>query len=363
MRKLLTPILATSLILGMAQAALADASSLSSQLYLEATGDVQLYGPAVLANGARALAPKVLIPEESIVAIDVRQIHGALSASQNSPERVNFPFVTSSDTKTIQRNGKGWVCGLRIVDVTDEDLRETTDVDRSDFCLSMDDLSGVKAMDTNQAEARKAFNNFINLHDLSAMDNLAKKIERTDEDRKRNLWFPIADEKVDLVSPLKGCGTGCLYVTSEFGMRKHPVLKKRRLHKGIDFRAKIGTQVVTVLDGTVLANRTERGRGSKKKKGKIKGYGHYVIVVHPGSNLETLYAHLSSFKAKAGDDVSQGSLIALSGNTGIGTAPHLHFETHVAKDEGGYVPKNPRAFLGTLVDSLASFFKLFKIYT
>ena len=108
------------------------------------------------------------------------------------------------------------------------------------------------------------------------------------------------------VMPIKGN-----YVTSQYGWRP----KFGRTHKGIDLRAAIGDTVYSAFSGRVRLTRFERG-----------GYGFYVIVRHE-NGLETVYGHLSRFLVKPDQYVKAGQPIALSGNTGRSTGPHLHFET------------------------------------
>jgi len=108
------------------------------------------------------------------------------------------------------------------------------------------------------------------------------------------------------VMPIKGN-----YVTSHYGDRP----QFGRTHKGIDLRAAIGDTVYSAFSGRVRLTRFERG-----------GYGFYVIVRHE-NGLETVYGHLSRFLVKPDQYVKAGQPIALSGNTGRSTGPHLHFET------------------------------------
>lgn len=120
--------------------------------------------------------------------------------------------------------------------------------------------------------------------------------------------------------PLNSCN-----VTSPFDPnRMHPVKHVIRPHRGVDFQAAIGTSVFAASDGVVKITGTERD-----KNGNMKGWGNYVILEHKnnlGQRFATLYAHLSAFKVSQGQTVNEGDLIALSGNTGIGTGPHLHLE-------------------------------------
>jgi len=108
------------------------------------------------------------------------------------------------------------------------------------------------------------------------------------------------------VMPIKGN-----YVTSHYGYRP----QFGRSHKGVDLRSAIGDTVYSAFAGRVRLTRFERG-----------GYGFYVIVRHE-NGLETVYGHLSRFLVKPDQYVKAGQPIALSGNTGRSTGPHLHFET------------------------------------
>ncbi|MHB8165949.1 MAG: OapA family protein [Sulfuricella sp.] len=109
-------------------------------------------------------------------------------------------------------------------------------------------------------------------------------------------------------------------ITSGFSIaRYHPILKKWRAHKGIDYGAPIGTPVKAVADATVAFI------------GKQHGYGNLLVLQHQGP-YSTAYGHLSRF-AKGlhkGSKVHQGDVVAYVGMTGMATGPHLHFEFRVA---------------------------------
>lgn len=100
-------------------------------------------------------------------------------------------------------------------------------------------------------------------------------------------------------------------VNSHYGYRP----RFGRTHKGVDLKANVGDTIYAVYDGKVRLTKFERG-----------GYGFYVIVRHE-NGLETVYGHLSRFLVKPDQYVKAGTPIALSGNTGRSTGPHLHFET------------------------------------
>lgn len=102
-------------------------------------------------------------------------------------------------------------------------------------------------------------------------------------------------------------------LSSSFGRRTAPKKGASTYHKGVDWAVPTGTAVWASCGGTV----TRAGWGS--------GYGYVVYITHPDGR-QTRYAHLSKVLVSAGQTVSQGQKIALSGNTGVSTGPHLHFE-------------------------------------
>ena len=104
-------------------------------------------------------------------------------------------------------------------------------------------------------------------------------------------------------------------ITSGFGMRFHPVLGYSRMHKGVDFGVPIGTPVMAA------------GGGSIAFMGWESGYGRFVLINH-GNGYSTAYGHLSRFAPglHVGSRVGQAQIVAYSGNTGLATGPHLHYE-------------------------------------
>jgi murein DD-endopeptidase MepM/ murein hydrolase activator NlpD len=97
--------------------------------------------------------------------------------------------------------------------------------------------------------------------------------------------------------------------------RYHPILKRWRAHKGVDYAARRGTPVRATAAGRIL---------ERRRKG---GYGKTVVIRH-GGKYSTLYAHLSRYQRgqRAGSLVKQGEIIGYVGSTGLATGPHLHYE-------------------------------------
>lgn len=105
---------------------------------------------------------------------------------------------------------------------------------------------------------------------------------------------------------------------SGFGMRRHPILRRRRMHKGVDWAAPRGTRIYAAGDGVV------------KQAGWKAGYGRWVSIRHK-NGYETGYAHQSRIAKgiKPGVRVKQGQVIGYVGSTGFSTGPHLHYEVRV----------------------------------
>ncbi|MGD9154622.1 MAG: peptidoglycan DD-metalloendopeptidase family protein [Bacillota bacterium] len=116
-------------------------------------------------------------------------------------------------------------------------------------------------------------------------------------------------------------------ISSPFGWRLHPILKRRKYHTGIDFAVPRGTPVKAADGGVVLVS------------GWRGGYGNFIAIDH-GKGISTCYGHNSRLLVRAGQRVKKGQKIALSGSTGLSTGPHLHFEVRVNGN-----PVNPLGYL------------------
>ena len=119
----------------------------------------------------------------------------------------------------------------------------------------------------------------------------------------------VGETREGLVAPVPG------RVSSRYGMRRHPILGYKRMHRGLDFRAGHGTPIYAVTEGTV------------NYAGRNGGHGNYVRIAH-GSGLSTGYSHLSRFAVSNGARVRRGQVIGYVGSTGLSTGPHLHYEMY-----------------------------------
>ena len=114
-------------------------------------------------------------------------------------------------------------------------------------------------------------------------------------------------------------------LTSDYGMRWHPVSGGRRAHKGVDLAGPTGTPIHATADGLVA------------KADWFSSYGLYVQLEH-GGNLQTRYGHMSRLNVGAGQRVKKGDIIGYLGSTGRSTGPHLHYEVRIAGEAVNPIP-------------------------
>jgi murein DD-endopeptidase MepM/ murein hydrolase activator NlpD len=159
----------------------------------------------------------------------------------------------------------------------------------------------------------------------SAIDNLDSEIALCEKD-KTELHKFLENQKVLLAStpsiwPTNG------WLSSRFGYRISPFTGKKEFHRGIDIATRMGAPIVAPADGIVLKIYSDHGYGK-------------VLAVSHGYGVITRYAHLNKALVKKGQYVKRGETIALVGNSGRSTGPHLHYEVHlnrVAVDPLRYV--------------------------
>ncbi len=104
------------------------------------------------------------------------------------------------------------------------------------------------------------------------------------------------------------------YITSTYGNRINPVLKKEEFHNGVDIYGELGQDVFAIADGVVTEVRKSETYGNILKY-KLKDFEEF----------EVFYAHLNLVEVKEGDVIEKGQVVATCGNTGLTTGPHLHF--------------------------------------
>lgn len=117
-------------------------------------------------------------------------------------------------------------------------------------------------------------------------------------------------------------------LTSGFGVRVHPITKQRKHHEGLDFGTQMGTPIYAPADAVIAHVQHSRA-----------GYGNQLTLTHT-LGFVTTYSHMSKFNVKEKQFVTKGDLIGWTGNSGLSTGPHLHYEIHFLGK-----PLNPRPFV------------------
>lgn len=149
--------------------------------------------------------------------------------------------------------------------------------------------------------------------DRARLEKALEEYERTSREIEATI------RKDEQKGPGEVLGTGHMIwpvrgrISSRFGWRYHPVLRKKKFHNGQDIAVPSGTPVLAADSGVVLVS------------GWQGGYGNFIAIDH-GNGISTCYGHNSRLLVHVGEKIVKGQTIALSGNTGLTTGPHLHFE-------------------------------------
>ena len=174
------------------------------------------------------------------------------------------------------------------------------------------DINTKKDMESISLSRTESFKGKVreNINEKNRADNQNIQIENIESKGFGKILWPVKYGKI----------------TSKFGNRNHPVLKSVKFHRGVDIAVSIGTPVYSGIKGKV----TFAGR-----KGN---YGN-LVEIEGNDGIKVRYAHLNSIDVVTGQKVSDGEKVAETGNTGMSTGPHLHYEIII--DEN---PVNPLNF-------------------
>lgn len=181
-----------------------------------------------------------------------------------------------------------------------------------------------------------AFNE-MNISSISDVKDIVEEVDNSLDVLKSKVVFAkdnykkieeSLEENLELFDALPALLPTQGRIGDRFGMRKHPILKVKRMHTGIDIVVNTGNKVYAA------------GKGKVIRASYNGGYGKTIEIDH-GFGYTTLYAHLSKIDVKKGQTVNRGELIGLSGETGrLATGPHLHYEV---KHNGVHL--NPKNFI------------------
>lgn len=188
--------------------------------------------------------------------------------------------------------------------------------------LKIEEESRIKSLDVSRGK-QETLRRELN-QDKEALARQLDQIEKEANDLEQVL-LKLQSEGDYIGGIMKWPVTGHTRISSPYGNRIHPILKTKRFHSGIDIPAPTGTNIVAAAAGRIAFAGTQGG------------YGRTIILDH-GGGIMTLYAHNSQLMVSEGAQVTQGSVIAKAGSTGMSTGPHLHFEV---RENGKYVDPMP----------------------
>ena len=199
-----------------------------------------------------------------------------------------------------------------IIKISEEEGESTKNTGIIRIRDSIVDINTKKDMESISLSRTESFKGKVreNINEKDRTDNQNIQIENIESKGFGKILWPVKYGKI----------------TSKFGNRTHPVLKSVKFHRGVDIAVSIGTPVYSGIKGKV----TFAGR-----KGN---YGN-LVEIEGNDGIKVRYAHLNSIDVVTGQKVSDGEKVAETGNTGMSTGPHLHYEIII--DEN---PVNPLDF-------------------
>ena len=199
-----------------------------------------------------------------------------------------------------------------IIKISEEEGESTKNTRIIRIRDSIADINTKKDMESISLSRTESFKGKVreNINEKNRADNQNIQIENIESKGFGKILWPVKYGKI----------------TSKFGNRNHPILKSVKFHRGVDIAVSIGTPVYSGIKGRV----TFAGR-----KGN---YGN-LVEIEGNDRIKVRYAHLNSIDVVTGQKVSDGEKVAETGNTGMSTGPHLHYEIII--DEN---PVNPLDF-------------------
>ena len=200
----------------------------------------------------------------------------------------------------------------RIIKISGEETESIKNTGIIRIRDSIADINTKKDMESSSLSLTERFKGKVreNINEKNRADNQNIQVENIESKGFGKILWPVKYGKI----------------TSKFGNRNHPVLKSVKFHRGVDIAVSIGTPVYSGIKGKV----TFAGR-----KGN---YGN-LVEIEGNNGIKVRYAHLNSVDVVTGQKVSDGEKVAETGNTGMSTGPHLHYEIII--DEN---PVNPLNF-------------------
>lgn len=240
---------------------------------------------------------------------------------------MNIPFLETPRDKIQGREIKNMKLQYAILNKEIDQLSDAMAAleDRDDnlyrayFNASPLSTEDRKRIDKNRYKELEGFNNSdLVINTTKRVDVLKKQLAVQSKSLDQILVMAKAKDKllsaIPAIQPVKN--EDLTRMASGFGYRSDPFTKARKMHQGMDFTAATGTPIYATGDGVV-----------KSADNSLSGYGNHIEITH-GFGYLTLYAHLSKYNVRPGQQVKRGDVIGFVGSTGRSQAAHLHYEVH-----------------------------------
>ncbi len=225
----------------------------------------------------------------------VQVINEIVSYDKKVMEELKSIRTTIADTKTSLESDKTEQAAVKV----------QLEARKADLKAQLSEiLSFVKELEKEEAEYRKAF------------EEAEAEQEKVQQDINRMIAELAKKNTVYVGGVFTWPCPGHTTITSEYGMRFHPILKTNKMHTGTDISAPKNTNIVAANSGTVIISQYN------------SGYGNYVVIDH-GGGVTTLYGHMTTALVSVNQKVEKGETIGKVGSTGYSTGNHLHFEVSV----------------------------------
>lgn len=236
-------------------------------------------------------------------------------------DKNNIIFDLDSDTFTTKQNLDIYIDQIgelysRILDI-DEQTQRLQDIMKNQI-LGNQKLPKLKRKDKLDNKGGPFIDNRVNHNQIQKTLGKLMESMQVREEIYNKMEALLLKQSVLKETLPTGYPVNVPYTSSSYGWRMDPILGKRAHHEGVDFSAAIGEPIYATAGGII------------QYAGKKGAYGNLVTIKH-GGGLETRYAHISKILVKKGDIVKKEDLIALVGNTGRSTGPHLHYEIRLNK--------------------------------
>lgn len=274
------------------------------------------------------------------ITVSVSSIHGTKHFSFGKKTRHTFKFISGMIFLGILLSAGIIYYLLNDAQFSKLKLRELENKSSS-LSKEITSLTALKIsleQDLSEREERMQLvsDRLGDLENLLGMDNNDGKLESRLDTATINSSIRVAMlTQIPSGPPVKNART-----SSGYGKRIHPVTGIMKYHRGQDFAVNTGTPIYAPADGAIESIRPSD-----------KGSGNFLRILH-SYGFSSSYSHLSKFAVKRGDFVKKGDLIAYSGNSGLTSGPHLHYEVRFIGR-----PLNPKPFLDWNVDKFDTIFK------